>query len=52
MNQKVLDLETLVSGELHAQDRLRLRRECCLGTADKSVDGHGCRGVCRESAWI
>ena len=52
MNQKVLDLETLVSGELHAQGRLRLRRECSLGTAHKSVNGHGCRRICRKSARI
>ena len=52
MNQKVLDLKALVSGNFHAQGRLRLRGECSLGAADKSVNGHGCRGVCRESAWI
>ena len=52
MNQKVPDLETLVSGELHAQGRLRLRGECSLGAADKSIDFYGFRGVCRESARI
>ena len=52
MDQKILDLETLVSGELHAESCLRFRFECSLGTAHKSVNGHGCRGVCRESAWI
>ena len=52
MSQKVLDLKALVSGDFHAQGRLRLRGECSLGTADKSIDFYGCRRICRKSARI